>query len=151
MKNIYIFFIALLSFNGLSACSTTDKYHRHLNKYFATTIWYKYPVDKVKAGELNKHKPSGYNIIEHAKKLDRGLFDVLKVNGDPDYVSASNRNTLFLAYIERGIILHFFLNTGMAPEVTPYFKVCRLSKSLYSRFSEGDNNVDARSFKCPVA
>lgn len=151
MKNIYIVLIALVSFNGLSACSTTDQYHRHLNKYFATTTWYKYPVDKVKAGELNKHKPSGYNLIEHAKKVDRGLLDVLKINGEPDYVSASHRNILFLAYIKRGIILNFSLNTGVAPEVIPYYKVCRLSKTLYSRFSEVDKNSKIRTSQCPVA
>lgn len=68
-----------------------------------------------------------------------------------DDVSANNHNGIYLAYIERDIILKLLLKSGMAPQVLLYYKMCRLFQSLYARFREADQQTNISEFKCSVS
>jgi len=122
-------FILVLLFLGLSACTSSVEYRMTVANYYMPHGWIKYV-------ESDARKRSGYQLITHAKTLDKGLSDVLAIHGKPDFVRAKSKTILNLAYLTKGQVLSFKLNSGLAPNIYNYQKFNQLSQRMVKSFAE---------------
>ena len=114
---------------GTSACTSAVKYRMSASNYYMPKGWIKYNVNSTK-------QRSGYQLITHAESLDKGLSDVLFLHGKPDFVRAKSKQFLNLAYLKKGQVLTFKLNSGLAPNVYPYQKFNQLSQHMVKMFAD---------------
>ena len=124
----------LLTMLLLTACTShSSNYRKQVVNYYMPVGWLKYkPNQQSKAPK----KYSGYKLILQAKKIDKGLQEVINFYGQPDFVRASAKNKLNLAYLQEGIVLSFTLKSGVAPFVIEYEKFNNLSQYLVKSFKE---------------
>jgi len=122
-------FVCVLLFTGLSACSSSVKYRMAVANYYMPYGWIKYDENIVS-------KRSGYQLITQAKLLDKGLSDVFAIHGKPDFVRAKSKTILNLAYITKGQVLSFKLQSGLAPNVFNYRDFNQLSQKMVQTFTE---------------
>jgi hypothetical protein len=123
----------------LSACSSqSDKYYAQVVDYYMPAGWLKYQkIDK----DNNDKEYSGYLLIQQAQLIDQAIIEVLNFHGKPDFVRAAAKNKLNLAYLKKGTVLSFTLNSGFTPNVYPYSKFNNLSQHLVKHFKK-NNEVD---------
>ncbi len=118
----------------LSACSSqSDKYHAQVVDYYMPADWLKY--QKIDENDNDKEY-SGYLLIKQAQIIDSSLLTIINFHGKPDFVRAAAKNKLNLAYLKKGIVLSFTLNSGFAPTVHHYSKFNNLSQHLVKKFKQ---------------
>ncbi len=118
----------------LSSCSSaSEDYQSQVVDYYMPAGWIKYQeIDKA---NLDKQY-SGYQLIQQAQLIDPALIKVIGFHGQPDFVRAAAKNKLNLAYLKKGIVLSFTLNSGFAPTVYHYSKFNNLSQHLVKKFKQ---------------
>lgn len=119
----------MLLVTGLSACTSPIKYQDLVVNYYMPRGWIKYDENVVR-------KRSGYQLITQAKLMDKGLSDVLAIHGKPDFVRAKSKTWLNLAYLTKGQVLSFKLNSGLAPNIYNYQHFNQLSQRMVKSFAE---------------
>ena len=120
----------------VTACSSKSR------EYQTQVVNYYMPVGWIKFKQPEQLKPtkkrSGYQLIQLALEIDQDLQDVLNYYGQPDYVRASAKNRLNLAYLQQGIVLSFVIKSGVAPNVIEYSKFNNLSQQLVKLFKSSN-------------
>lgn len=124
----------------LTACSSVERRYQTqaINQYMPAG-WIKYN----EASQAQKDKKySGYKLVQNALEIDEGLQDLLNYYGQPDYVKAKSKRRLNLAYLQKGIVLSFDINSGLAPSVYGYEEYNDLSQQLVRLFKKSNQAAD---------
>lgn len=130
---------ALVIFS-ITACSSVERRYQTqaINQYLPAG-WIKYN----EASQAQKDKKySGYKLVQNALEIDEGLQEVLNYYGQPDFVKAKSKRILNLAYLQKGIVLSFHINSDTAPTVYGYAEYNDLSQQLVRLFKNSNQAAD---------